>query len=120
MNNRNFATLGWVNVALAVLLLVGPWVLGFAPGAATANSVICALLIGGASLVSLTAAGRWTEWRAAVLLNLVVGVYLFQGPLLFHYNADDAATWIHMVAGTVIALVAGLQMWRLTAPRLAT
>jgi hypothetical protein len=40
----------WINVALGVWLLISPWVLGIANGAARANCVVVGLLITGLAL----------------------------------------------------------------------
>ena len=48
-----------------------------------------------------------------VLFNLVLGAWVFISPLLFHYNTDDAATWIHMIGGIVVMSAATAQMWRI-------
>jgi O-antigen/teichoic acid export membrane protein len=123
MENKTVASFSWISLALAVLLLVSPWIFGFSGQADSVNSVIGGLLVGAASILALTYHGRWQAWGNLILLNLMAGAWVFISPLLFHYNAVNAATWIHLVVGIAVSTLAVAQLWMIAAvrpaPRLA-
>ena len=62
---------------------------------------------------ALLTQGRWESWGNLALLNLLLGALVFISPLLFHYNDNNPATWIHMLGGIAVGALAYIQMWRL-------
>ena len=76
-------------------------------------SLISGLLVVIGSLAALRFHDRWGAWANLVLLNLVLGAWVFISPMLFHYNTNDAATWIHVLGGIAVIVVATMQMWRI-------
>jgi hypothetical protein len=113
MENRNLAALSWLTLAVGVILIVAPLTLGFPAGIATTNSLISGLLVAIASLAALRFHNRWEAWPNLVLFNLVLGAWVFISPLLFHFNTNDAATWIYDLAGVALMVLATVQMWRI-------
>jgi hypothetical protein len=112
--DRNYKpTATWINVVLAAILLVSPWVFSFPSGAVTINSVVAGLLVGVVSIAALFAQRRGSEsWLSLVLINMVLGAWLFLSPLLLHVNNADAQTWILMLGGTIVAALSAVEVWR--------
>ena len=113
MDSRSLAAISWLTLAVGVVLIVTPWLFGFPVGIASTDAMIVGAIVAIASLLALMVHDRWEAWPNLVLFNLVLGAWVFISPLLFHYNTDDAATWIHMVGGTAIGVLATIQMWRI-------
>jgi SPW repeat len=113
MESRNLVTISWLTVGVGLILVVSPFVFAFPAGIATNESVVSGILIGIMSLVALMVHNRWKAWPNLVLFNLLSGAGVFISPMLFHYNTEDAATWIQIVGGIVVMIIATVQMWRI-------
>ncbi len=113
MQPNSIITMCWVSVGLAVVLIVTPFIFGFA----TQPQLVASLLGGGAVAVLSGAAiathRTWESWATMLVLNLVAGAAIFFSPLILHYNDNNAATWIHMLVGTAISVIAFIQIWNL-------
>jgi hypothetical protein len=95
----------WINLVLAVLLFVSPWVLGFAGETGAAwNAWICGIVVAALAVLALVKVAEWEEWIAAAL-----GVWLVISPWVLGFAAMAAALWTHIVLGVVIAVLA---LWR--------
>ena len=106
-------TATWINVAVAVVFLISPWIFSFPAGTVTVNSVIAGLLVGGMSLAALFAQRRSSDtWLSLVLLDMVLGAWVFLSPLLMHFNDADAQTLILMFGGLVVSGLAAVEVWR--------
>ncbi|WP_084777540.1 SPW repeat protein [Bradyrhizobium sp.] len=57
-------------------------------------------------LAALTAFAKWEEWIA-----LAVGVWVTLSPWLMQFSNSAAATPVHVIAGTVVALIAAIRIW---------
>jgi hypothetical protein len=112
--DRNYKPVAtWINVALAVLFLVSPWIFSFPAGAISLNSVVSGLMVGVVSLAAIFAQRLGSEtWLSLVLLDMVLGAWVFLAPLMLHFNDADAQTWISMLGGIAIALLAAAEVWR--------
>jgi hypothetical protein len=103
----------WITLVVAIVLLVSPWIFAFPAGAVTLNAVIAGLLVGGAAGLALLMQRRGSaSWLSFALLNLVLGGWVFISPLMLHFNGANAATWIHMLGGIAVTLLAMLEVWR--------
>ena len=103
---RNLMLMDWVNLVLAVALLVSPWVLAFPAGAATYNAVIAGLIIGLVAIGAIVAFAQWEEW-----VNLLLGVWAIISPFVLGFAADTTAMWTHVVIGLVVAVLAAVELW---------
>jgi hypothetical protein len=122
MEAKTVMYLSWISLGLAVVLLVSPWIFGFAAGAPMTMSLIGAVLIGGSSLLAIALHRNWEAWPIATLLNLIFGALVFISPMLFHYNDNNAVTWIQVLGGIAVFIIATMQMWQLAPsamPRMA-
>ncbi|OSI23707.1 SPW repeat protein [Bradyrhizobium canariense] len=92
---------------LNLLLGVGLFILGFS-GVRTPswNAWGSGIAIAALALAALTAFAEWEEWIA-----LAVGVWVTLSPWLMQFSNSAAATPVHVIAGTVVALIAAIRIW---------
>jgi hypothetical protein len=96
-----------VNVVVGVCLALMPWLAGFthdAPAATNAWLVGAAIaLIAIGALVSFK---EWEEW-----LNLALGVWAILAPWLLGFSPNRSATYAHLIAGAIVAVLAATELW---------
>lgn len=97
----------WVNLVLAVLLFISPWVLGFSLEPYPAwNAWISAIVIFVVAIGALSAFREWEEW-----LNLIVGIWVVVAPWVLAFSAITNAVWAHVVLGLLVAAAAAWEIW---------
>jgi hypothetical protein len=97
----------WINLVLAVLLFVSPWVLGFsADRFAAGNAWISAIVIAALAIGALSAFQEWEEW-----LNLIAGIWVVAAPWVLGFAAITDAMWTHVVLGVLVAAAAAWEIW---------
>jgi heme/copper-type cytochrome/quinol oxidase subunit 3 len=106
---RNLMLMDWVNLVLAIALVISPWVLAFSTGLATYNAVIAGLIIGLVAIGAIVAFAQWEEW-----VNLIVGAWVFISPFVLGFADSTAAMWTHVVIGLVVAVLAAVELWTVT------
>lgn len=97
----------WINGALAMILFVSPWALGFADTVAAAwtawvTGVVLAVLVVAAVL-------RFAEWE--VWAAMLVGLWLIMSPWVVGFTSTTAAQWTHLVIGILVAAIAAWEVW---------
>ena len=98
----------WINLVLAALLLVSPWVLGFEMERVAAwHACIAAIVIAGFALAALTAFAEWEEW-----INLALGIWVAIAPWALGFADIANATWAHLVLGLLVAAAAAWELWQ--------
>ncbi len=96
-----------VNVVIGLALVLSPWVLGFsAEQAAAWNAWVVGALIALIAAGALFAFAAWEEWA-----NLVLGIWAVLSPWILGFAAVSAAMWVHVIAGLIVAVLAGLDLW---------
>ncbi len=103
---RNLMFMDWINLVLAVCLVISPWVLAFSTGIAMYNAVIVGLVIGLVAVGALVAFAQWEEWA-----NLILGVWAFISPFVLGFTAVTAAMWTHVLIGLIVAVLAAVELW---------
>jgi hypothetical protein len=99
----------WINLFLAVILFISPWVLGFATEQyASWNAWISGAVVG---LVAIGAIGMFNEWEE--WLNLLVGIWVIAAPWVLGFAAVTAAMSAHVVLGFLIAASAAWEIWEI-------
>ncbi|MGB3539051.1 MAG: SPW repeat protein [Mesorhizobium sp.] len=97
----------WVNLVLAVVLFISPWVLGFVPAATAAwNAWAVAIVIGVLAIAAITAFAVWEEW-----INLLLGLWLIVSPWVLHFSTDTRPTWTFVVLGIIAAVISAWALW---------
>ncbi len=106
---RNLMFMDWINLVLAVCLVISPWVLAFSTGVAMYNAVIVGLVIGLVAIGAIVAFAQWEEW-----LNLILGLWAIIAPFVLGFSANTSAVWAHVVIGLVVAVLAAVELWSIT------
>ena len=109
LTDREDAAINGVNATLGVILLISPWLIGFA----TERAATWSAVIGGAviAVMALAAFARLLEWEEWV--NLVAGLCVAVSPWLIGFASVRAATWKHLAIGLLVAVLAAVELWRL-------
>jgi hypothetical protein len=103
-------TINGLNLALAVVLFVSPWLFGFA-GHQTAswNAWVSAAVIALVAGIALSQLQQWEEW-----VNVIVGLWVAASPWLLGFAAVANAMWTHLVIGLAVAALAAYELWRMS------
>ena len=96
-----------INVVLAALLFVSPWVFSYTGESLAAWSA----WIGGGvvAILAIAALVRFAEWEEWI--NVALGVWLVIAPWVLGFSAVAAAMWSHVILGVVIAALAAWRAW---------
>jgi hypothetical protein len=98
----------WINLILAALLLVSPWLFDFAGERVPAwHACIAAVVIGGFAMAALAAFAEWEEW-----INLALGIWLAAAPWVLGFAGITNAMWTHLVVGLLVAAAAAWEIWQ--------
>ncbi len=105
-NRRNESLIDGINLLLGAILLVSPWVLGFASDRmASWNACVSAAVIVGVAVTALLSFAEWEEW-----VEFVVGIWVLLSPWLIGYGDTGPAHTVHTVVGLGVI---GLSLWEL-------
>ena len=96
-----------LNVVLAAMLFLSPWLLGFAYGAAGLNAWASAVLLGVVSVLAILSYSEWEEW-----IDLAVGLWIFGSPWLLGFPSDSPATKVHIMIGLIVSALAVVELWK--------
>lgn len=97
-----------LNLVLAALLFVSPWLLGFAgEPLAAATAWVTGLVIAVVALAALFIKSvAWVE-----SISLAMGVWTVAAPWILGFGTVMFALWAHVAAGVLLILVAGWEVW---------
>src|SRR5262249_31129491 len=109
MEHRQSAYIDWINLVLAIILFVSPWVLGFPAGVASVNAMIAGLVIGVIAIGALVSFAQWEEW-----VTLVLGLWSLISPWILGFSDATGATWVHVIIGLAVAILAGVELWMMS------
>jgi hypothetical protein len=100
--------LDWVNLGLAFLLFISPWVFGFIrDDAAARDAWVVAIIVGVFAIAAIVKFQEWEEW-----INAIAGVWLVLSPWLLGFAAAiPRAAWTDVVLGIAIAAIAAWKLW---------
>lgn len=105
-----------VNLALAGILFLSPWLLGFAEHqTASWNAWVSAVLVALVAGVALAQLHEWEEW-----VNALLGLWVAASPWLLGFTGIANAMWTHLVIGLAVAALAAYELWQLHDERRAT
>jgi heme/copper-type cytochrome/quinol oxidase subunit 3 len=106
----------WINLALAVLLFVSPWVVGYSADTRAAwSACLAGMAIAALALAALAVFAEWEEWLA-----LLLGVWVVAAPWVLGFSANVYAHWTHVVLGALVAVTAAWELWQVRARSSAT
>ena len=108
-NQSEDAALNTANIVLGVILFLAPWVAEFGTdNAAALNAWICGAAI---AIVAMAAINQSYDWEEGV--NLALGLWTAAAPWLLGFATIRNATWTHLIVGVLVAVMAGVELWRL-------
>jgi hypothetical protein len=109
-------TINGLNLALAGVLFVSPWLFGFAEHqTASWNAWVSAALVALVAGIALAQLYPWEEW-----LNALVGLWVAASPWLLGFAGVATAMWTHLVIGLAVAALSGYGIWLLSDERRPT
>jgi hypothetical protein len=95
------------NIVVGVCLALTPWVFGFTGETAAAwNAWLVGAVIALIAIGALVAFAEWEEWA-----NLVLGAWAIISPWVLGFAAVAGAVYAHVIAGLIVAVLAGLELW---------
>jgi hypothetical protein len=97
----------WLNLALAVLLFISPWALGFRDEPVAAwNAWVCSVIVAVFSIAALVNFAEWEEW-----VNLAIGAWLVISPWVLQFAHVRSALWTEVILGALILVLAAWEIW---------
>ena len=98
-----------LNVLLGAFLFFSPWILAYAGDhLPTWNAWASGALVSVIALAALFRLERWEEW-----LNVLIGWWISIAPWVLGFADHPRAAVIHVIVGMTVAVVAGVELWRL-------
>jgi hypothetical protein len=116
---RNFNTHrtweDWLGMLLGVLIVLSPWfptqasheVVGADRGYLVLNAITVGLIVFGLAQLEYMALQRWEETA-----GIVLGLWLIASPYIFGYSGDGLLRFYHSTLGSLVLLLAALQLWQ--------
>jgi len=95
-----------INAMFGFLILVSPWLLGFA-GTAAWNAWLSGAALVAVSMTAIAYFAEWEEW-----VDLVLGVWILAAPWTLNFPADSPQVKIHVLAGGIVAILAAVELWQ--------
>lgn len=115
LTERGDTAVNGLNAVLGIILLISPWLFGFAAAQAPAwTAWIGGLVIAAVSFAALL---RMLEWEERI--SFVAGLCVMGAPWLFGFSGMPAATWTHVLIGLGITVLAVVELWRMRVSRAA-
>lgn len=107
LSSNSRTALDIVNIVAGLGLFLSPWYLGYTSQTYAAwNAWIVGAVVALVAIGALLAFSEYEEWA-----NLVLGVWSIVAPWALGFSAVAAATWAHVIAGVVIAVLAVGNIW---------
>jgi hypothetical protein len=104
---NELSALNAVNLVLAALLLISPWVVGFRDVQfASWNAWIAGLamvIVAGAAMIAVQ---EWEEWVSGAL-----GLWTLIAPWVLGFAHVASALWTHIGVGLAVAILAAVELW---------
>jgi len=106
MENRQSAYIDRINLILAIILFVSPWIFGLPAGPASVNAMIAGIVIGVVAIAALVSLAQWEEW-----VNLILGLWVVISPWVLSIRSSATAAWVHVIIGLAVAILAAIELW---------
>lgn len=98
----------WLTGIVGIFMIAAPYVFNYSDNTtALWTSIISGFVVAGASLWEAVATRKenWEYWVAAL-----VGVFAIAAPFLLGFGHILSATWTTVIAGAVVAVLAGYKV----------
>ncbi|MFZ5836604.1 MAG: SPW repeat protein [Pseudomonadota bacterium] len=116
LSSSNRTVFDVLNIIAGLGLLLSPWYLGFTNETYAAWNA----WIVGAAVAVIAAAALFAFHEAEEWVTLVVGLWAVIAPWALGFSAATDAMWAHVVAGIVVAVMAGASIWFVRGRQLST
>jgi hypothetical protein len=103
LSNAKLCDIG--NLILGAILILSPWMFGFAAGPQSDNGFATGIVLIAVSIAALTTFAVWQEW-----LNLIVGLWLIVSPWVLLFQSTEAVR-TEFTIGVVVAAFANNELW---------
>ncbi|MFB9264573.1 SPW repeat protein [Bradyrhizobium erythrophlei] len=104
----------WFGMLLGVLIMVSPWfplqasdIVDVERSHLILNSFVVGMLVLGIAQLEYVALHRWEE-----VASILLGLWLIASPFIFGYAGDQMLQVWHAILGTLVTIVAALQLWQ--------
>jgi hypothetical protein len=105
MTRRREAVCDIYNLAIAVLLILSPWLFALTRQTARADALLSGLVIALLSSAAIFLFAEWEEW-----IVLVCGAWLVASPWLLGFP-HTVAMRVDIAIGAVVIYLAALELW---------
>jgi hypothetical protein len=107
LTERDDNLLNSITAILGLILLLCPWLLGFATfKSASWTAGTGGIVIAVISAAALSQRAQWHEW-----VDLAAGLGLVASPWLFGFTDEATAAAANVVFGGLVAAVAAVEIW---------
>jgi hypothetical protein len=98
-----------VNLIAGLVLVISPWVLGFAGVSFAWNAWIVGVVVALVAIGALVAFQQWEVW-----VNLVLGLWAIFSPWVLGFAGNTGAMAVHVIVGIVVAVLAAVELYLAT------
>ncbi len=105
----------WLGMLLGVLIVLSPWfptlvsheITDADRSYALVNALAVGIIVFGLAQLEYFALQRWEE-----VAGILLGLWLIASPYLFGYSGDGLLRFYHSTLGSLVLLLAILQLWQ--------
>ncbi len=105
----------WLGMLLGVLIVLSPWfpaqtsheVVDADRSYVVLNAVTVGIIVFGLAQLEYVALQRWEE-----VAGILLGLWLIASPYMFGYSGDGLLRFYHSSLGSLVLLLAALQLWQ--------
>ena len=105
----------WFGMLLGLLIALSPWfpvqasheVVDTGRSYGILNAVTVGIIVFGLAQLEYVALQRWEQ-----VAGILLGLWLIASPMMFGYSADGLLRFYHSTLGSLVLLLAVLQLWQ--------
>jgi hypothetical protein len=105
----------WLGMLLGLLIVLSPWfptqasheVVDADRSYVILNTFVVGMIVFGLAQLEYVSLQRWEE-----VAGIVFGLWLIASPYMFGYSGDGLLRFYHSTLGSLVLLLAGLQLWQ--------
>jgi ABC-type branched-subunit amino acid transport system permease subunit len=105
----------WLGMLLGVLIVLSPWfptqasheIVDASRSYVILNTFVVGIIVFGLAQLEYVSLRRWEE-----VAGIVFGLWLIASPYMFGYSGDGMLRFYHSTLGSLVLLLAALQLWQ--------
>ena len=98
----------WLGIGLGLVIMLAPWVAHETTKVtAVVNAAVAGVVVLMLAELDLVQFRRWPEFG-----QLICGIWVAASPFIFGYSGSGALRAWHAVAGLLVVLLGGLELWQ--------